>query len=139
MSSVHYIIILIVLVFIGFVLQKHFNRPNPDDYYPPKVDTLPEYFSVSVSAEVDEKGGKKAFVNLFERYGFSGNGPSIEQVIRKNVKLKGVEYDSEGDMFSAYTTSKGQFEELVKSVKCIEEIKCLDDWLNKAKWALLKE
>lgn len=134
-----YLLIFFALFLIGLVVFREFNRPDPGQFYPPKVRALPEYFSVSVIVEVDEKDGKKAFVKLFEKYGFSGNGPSIEQVIRKNIKLRNIEFDSEGGMFAAYTTDNAQYVEMVNAIKCIEDIKCLDKWLNNARWTLIKE
>lgn len=116
-----------------------FSWPNHKEYYAPVVYGQAEYLSISIPVEVDDKDGKKAFVKLFEKYGFSGNGPSIEQVVRTNNSFDNVEYGSEGDSFFMYVKDKADFDEILSKMKCIENTECLNRWLNKSRVALIKE
>jgi hypothetical protein len=135
----HILVILLAALLIVVSIKKVSANPDLDSYYPPEIDIDDEYYSISILVEIDEKNGKKAFVKLFEKYGFSGNGPSIEQVIRKNTSFQDVEFNSEGDAFLMYARDKAHQAQIVNELKCIQDIQCLDKWLKKASWILLKE
>lgn len=135
----HIVVILIVALSIVVSIKNVSANPDVDSYYPPKIEIDEEYFGISIIVEIDEKNGKKPFVELFEKYGFSGNGPSIEQVIRKNTSFKGVEFNSEGDAFLMYAQDQAHQANIVSELKCIEDIHCLNKWLKKASWILVKE
>jgi hypothetical protein len=138
-ENLHILVIILVALLIVISIKKVSANPDLESYYPPVVDTDDEYYAISILVEIDEKNGKQAFVKLFEKYGFSGNGPSIEQVIRKNTSFQDVEYNSEGDAFLMYARDKVHQTEIVNELKCIEDIKCLNKWLKNASWILIKE
>lgn len=133
--------IVLIVLFVMFLIYwlRPFSWPDHKQYYAPVVYSDVEHLSISVPVEIAEKEGKKAFVRLFEKYGFSGNGPAIEQVIRMNNSFDNVEYDSEGDSFFMYVNNKADFENVLAKVKCIENTECLNSWLNKSRLVLIKE
>ncbi|GAB1263578.1 hypothetical protein [Aurantivibrio infirmus] len=110
-----------------------------DKYYAPTVYSSLEYFSISIPVEIAEKNGKLSFVKLFEKYGFSGNGQAIEQVVRKNIGGNVGEYDSEADAFYINAKDSSEYTELLTKIKCIEEIACLNKWLQNATSIIIKE
>jgi hypothetical protein len=112
---------------------------NPNDFYAPKLLLDEERMTFVVPVEIDARDGKKSFVKLFELYGFSGNGPSIEQVIRHNVPGIGGSFDSEGDAFVLLASNKADFEDARAKLKCIENVECLSSWLARAQSLLFKE
>lgn len=107
-------------------------------YYAPKIYSNYQNLSISIPVEITDKEGLVSFVRLFESYGFSGNGPAIEQVIKANLTASG-RYDSEGDAFYVYAQSQGEYHHLLAELKCIEDIECLDRWLENASTILFKE
>lgn len=112
---------------------------NPNDYYAPKLLSDEKTLAFVVPVEIEQRNKKKSFVKLFEIYGFSGNGPSIEQVVRYNApNLKGS-FDSEGDAFVLIASNKPDYESTLLQLKCLEDMKCLIDWLMQAKSIVLKE
>jgi hypothetical protein len=112
---------------------------NPRDFYEPKLFADEEHLILVVPVEIEARGGKKSFVRLFELYGFSGNGPSIEQVVKHNAPGIAGEFDSEGDAFVLRVASKAEFEAARVQLKCLEQVECLSSWLAEAKTILLKE
>ncbi|MBL0731207.1 hypothetical protein [Piscinibacter sp. HJYY11] len=112
---------------------------NPDDYYAPKLLSDEKLLTFVIPVEIDERAGKKSFVKLFELYGFSGNGPSIEQVVKHNVPRIAGRFDSEGDAFVLIVSSRSDFEATRTKLRCVEDVKCLSNWLAGAKSILLKE
>lgn len=58
---------------------------DPSEFYAPKLYADETSLTISIPVEIAGRDGKKSFVKLFELHGFSGNGPSIEQVVRRNV------------------------------------------------------
>ncbi len=112
---------------------------NPDDFYAPKLLSDPAQRSIVIAVEVGDRGGKKSFVKLFELYGFSGNGPSIEQVIKRNAPDMVGSFDSEGAAFVFVASSPSGFESARAKLKCVEEMKCLASWLDAAKSIPFKE
>ena len=133
------VIILLVSLLFVIVLKKLSKNPDLSQFNTPEILSDDEYYSISIPVEIDDKNGKKAFVQLFEQYGFSGNGPSIEQIVRKNTKFSGVEFDSEGDCFLMYAQSREHQAEILNELKRIQNIDCLNSWLRKASWILIKE
>lgn len=119
--------------------NKEKPTPNISQYYTPKVLAMKEFLSIQIPVEIGEKNGKKSFVDLFELYGFSGNGPSIEQVVKKNINLKNVQFDSEGDVCIILVKKDNDFDNILQEVKCIEDINCLVKWLNKSFNMIYKE
>ena len=107
-------------------------------YYPPTIYSDTQYLSISIPVEISEKGGRPSFVHLFEKYGFSGNGPAIEQVVRANLTASG-EYDSEGDAFYVRAKKRGEYDYILTELRCIEDIECLNKWLDNASTILFKE
>lgn len=116
-----------------------FSFPDPNDYYAPTVLSFPEYLTITIGAEIEEKNGKKAFTSLLNKYGFSGNGPSIEQVIARNTDIDNVQFDSEAGAFFMRASNEMNYEKALKSLKCIEDVECLDRWLKNSRWILFKE
>jgi hypothetical protein len=112
---------------------------NPNDFYAPKLLVNEERMTFVVPVEIDAREGKKSFVKLFELYGFSGNGPSIEQVIRHNVPSLAGSFDSEGDAFVLLASSRAEFDASRAKLNCIEKVECLSTWLAKAQTILIKE
>jgi hypothetical protein len=112
---------------------------NPDDFYAPKLLLDEKLLTFVIPVEIDERAGKKSFVKLFELYGFSGNGPSIEQVVKHNMPRIAGKFDSEGDAFVLTVLSRSDFEATRTELKCVEEVKCLASWLAGAKSILHKE
>ena len=127
-------ILLLSLVIIVLLAKRAKINPDLTKYYPPKILSHAEDLSIQVPVVIEPKDGKEAFVELFELYGFSGNGPSIAQVIRKNTNFKAVTYDCEGDCFLMYAKDSRQFVQIMDKLKCIENIECLNDWLRKSFW-----
>ena len=112
---------------------------NPTDFYAPKVYSDQATLTISVPVEIGEKDGRKSFVNLFEAYGFSGNGPSIEQVVKRNMPNLNGAFDSEGDAFVVRVSTPEQLKEALQKLTCIEDVKCLTTWLKQAESIIGKE
>jgi hypothetical protein len=136
---VHYAIRCIALVLSLIGCQRREIRVDPTDFYSPTVRTQEASRTLMVDVAIERRDGKQSFVRLFELYGFSGNGPSIEQVIRRNVGAIQGRYESEGDMF-AFTAETGQdFIEMSKQLECLREIPCLQSWLENSRSVIMKE
>lgn len=112
---------------------------DTNNFYAPKLIADENLLILTVPVEIAERDGQKSFVKLFELYGFSGNGPSIEQVIKHNVPQIAGRFDSEGDAFSLTVSNKPDFEAMRTKLKCIEQVPCLATWLAEAKSILFKE
>jgi hypothetical protein len=112
---------------------------NPNDFYAPKVYSDQATLTISIPVEVGEKNGKKSFVKLFELYGFSGNGPSIEQVVKRNMTELSGTFDSEGDAFVVRVATSEQLKQALQKMKCVEDVKCLATWLKKSESICSKE
>ena len=110
-----------------------------EQYYPPTVHSNAEFRSISIPVEILDKDGKRSFIHLFEAYGFSGNGPSIEQVILFNVGRNAGELDSEGNAFYLYASDAESYHELLTDIQCVEKIICLNKWLINASSIIIKE
>ena len=132
------VVCILVLLFLFYWIRPLAN-PNVDDYYPPQIYSDETYFSISIPVEIDLKDGKHSFVKIFNAYGFSGNGPSIEQVIKANIDFSPVEFDSEGDAFFMYAADREQYLIVLNEIRCIEKVSCLKKWVKKARWKLIKE
>jgi len=115
------------------------NADELNGFYPPTVHSNKQYFSISIPVEIAEKDVKQSFIHLFERYGFSGNGPSIEQVVMTYIGENAGQYDSEGDAFYIYTTDQISHANLLNKIKCIEKLECLNKWLQNANSIIIKE
>lgn len=111
----------------------------PSDFYAPTLYTDQATLTISIPVEIDDKNGKKSFVRLFEAYGFSGNGPSIEQVVKRNVAELPGTFDSEGDAFVLRVASQPSFDEAVSKLKCVEDVACLAGWLKQSSSIIVKE
>lgn len=110
-------------------------------YYTPTVRHT-EYkgrYSVVIGVEIVEKQSKQSFIKLFNQYGFSGNGPSIEQVVLKNISRRKGSVNSEGEMFCIEFKNKNNFELFLKDIKQIEDISTLNIWLANASGQHYKE
>jgi hypothetical protein len=108
-------------------------------FYAPKVFSQEEVLTITIPVEVAAHAGKIAFVKLFEHYGFSGNGPAIEQVVRYNLPEMRAQFDSEGDAFFARFRDKREYLTALEKLQCMEDVKCLSTWLRNASAILLKE
>ena len=135
------LLIIVVLGLLALLLLSGGKKVNDlERYYAPKVHSGTEAgYWINIPVEIDVKDGKESFISMFEQYGFSGNGPSIEQVVRKNVQLEGAFYDSEGDNFFVYFDDHADFQNGLNELRCIEDIHCLSAWLGKASSILIKE
>ena len=112
---------------------------NPDDFYASKLLSDERLLTLVVPVEIDKRAGKKSPVKLFELYGFSGNGPSIEQVVKHNAPHLAGKFDSEGDAFVLTLSNRSDFDAARATLKCVEDVKCLSSWLASARFILLKE
>ena len=112
---------------------------NLDDYYAPKLLSDEVLLTLVIPVEIDERNGKKSPVKLYELYGFSGNGPSIEQVVKHNAPRIAGKFDSEGDAFVLTVPNKSDFDAARATLRCVEEVKCLASWLASARSILVKE
>lgn len=105
---------------------------NTNEFYAPKIYADEATLTISIPVEVGDKNGKKSFVKLFELYGFSGNGPSIEQVIKRNMAELTGTFDSEGDAFVVRVASTEKLKAALQKLKCVEDVKCLATWLKQS-------
>jgi hypothetical protein len=112
---------------------------NPNDFYAPKVYSDQATLTLSIPVEVGEKNGKKSFVKLFELYGFSGNGPAIEQVVKHNMTELSGTFDSEGDAFVVRVATPEKLKAALQKLKCVEDVMCLATWLKLSESILGKE
>jgi hypothetical protein len=112
---------------------------DPTQYYAPKLLVQDDRLVIAIPVEVGEQDGKLSFVKLFEHYGFSGNGPSIEQVVRHNVLSTGAEFDSEGDAFLVRFSNKAEYMATLEKLRCMEDVHCLSTWLRSASSIFIKE
>ena len=112
---------------------------NPSDYYAPKIVAHDKLLTISIPVEVKERDGKKSFVKLFALYGFSGNGPSIEQVVRRNLSDVTADFNSEGDAFVMRVSNKTDYVSALQKLKCVEDVACLTTWLENSRSVLIKE
>lgn len=110
-----------------------------EQYYPPTVYSNAGFRSISIPVEILDKDGKRSFIHLFEVYGFSGNGSSIEQVILFNIGRNAGELDSEGDAFYLYSSDAESYHKLLADIQCVEKIVCLNTWLMNASSIIIKE
>ena len=110
------------------------------DFYCPN----PYYFSsnsmhsISIPVKVEVINGVRSFVEVMKLYGFSGNGPSIEQVIRKNITLP-AEYDSEGEACVIYFKSRSQMSEFSNTLVNISNQSIFHSWVYNSRGVLIKE
>ena len=128
-----------LLLIAAYTARGLFRIPDMGLYYAPKMYSEPKYFSISIPVEIEKKGDKISFVELFHVYGFSGNGPSIEQVVKANIKTKQLEYDSEGDTFVVYALDQESYIQLLNELEAVKRIESLNGWLRKAAWMPIKE
>lgn len=134
------IVIAATLLLIGaYTIRALFRTPNLGLYYAPTIYSEPRYFSISIPVEIEKKGDKISFIELFNVYGFSGNGPSIEQVVKANINSEKLEYDSEGDTFVVYAPDHDSYILLLKELEAVKQIELLNGWLRKAAWVPIKE
>ncbi len=112
---------------------------DPSGFYAPKLYADENSLIISIPVEIAERDGKKSFVKLFELHGFSGNGPSIEQVVRRNVGDDIGTFDSEGDAFVVRLANAAEFGVVRGKLKCVEEVTCLAGWLKNSDSILFKE
>jgi hypothetical protein len=129
----------VVLLAIAFTVRGLFRDPNLSAFYPPTVQAIPQYLSVTIPVEIGKKGDRQSFVELFKVYGFSGNGPSIEQVVKANTKVAGITYDSEGDAFVALASDKESYGHFLKEIDAVAHVESLNAWLRRAAWTPIKE
>lgn len=139
MKILKIIVVCILLVLFVFYWIRPLANPDITEYYPPIIYSDETYFSITIPVEIDLKDGKRSFTELFNAYGFSGNGPSIEQVVRANTHFASVQFDSEGDAFVMYTSNEEQYLSILNELRCMEEIACLKKWVKTARWVLIKE
>jgi hypothetical protein len=93
----------------------------------------------SIPVEVEKKGDRASFVELFNVYGFSGNGPSIEQVVKANIQARNLRYDSEGDAFFVHVPDQETYLQVLKELEAVTRIESLNVWLRNAVWIPIKE
>jgi len=131
----------ILLAFAAFLLSACGAKANanPDNFYAPKLLSDERLLTLVVSVEIDSRDGKKSPAKLFEFYGFSGNGPSIEQVVKHNAPHLTGKFDSEGDAFVLTLSNRPDFDAARATLRCVEDVKCLASWLASARSILLKE
>ncbi len=134
------IIVIVVLVATGaYTVRGLFRTTDLDLYYTPTLHSESQYLSISIPVEIEKKGNQVSFVELFNVYGFSGNGPSMEQVVKANIKAKNLEYDSEGDAFLVYAPDQETYLHAMKDLEAVTRIESLNIWLRKAAWIPIKE
>jgi hypothetical protein len=134
------IVITVALAAIGAYTARGLLRTTDLGlYYPPTLFLQSQHCSISIHVEIDKKGNKESFVKLFNIYGFSGNGPSIEQVVKANIKTKKLVYDSEGDTFLIHAPDQETYLRVLKELEAITRIELLNVWLRNTAWILIKE
>ena len=138
-SGMRIIPFLVAAVAFLFGCESKSPSVHPDEFYAPTIHSDELRLTLVVSVEIAERNSKRAFVKLFELYGFSGNGPSIEQVVRHNAPSLIATFDSEGDAFVLKASSKPHFEAALQKLKCLEDVNCLNTWLKNASSILMKE
>lgn len=112
---------------------------NPSEFYAPKLYADQTSLTISIPVVIAERDGKKSFVKLFELHGFSGNGPSMEQIVRRNLGDNIGMFDSEGDAFVVRLANAAEFGAVLGKLKCVEEVTCLAGWLKNSESILFKE
>jgi hypothetical protein len=144
------------LLCMGFLLLSSCSEQRPDVPVsstqlpnPPMASTFP--FDVSKEEDVDARmanrqyriqcpvGEIDGYYELFEEYGFGGNGPSwVEHISaildEKDPKvLDHLEFDEEGDTFLAYADSEEIVNRFMKAVRPVfADKKSLKKYLSKA-------
>lgn len=115
--------------------QERFNT------YPPRIISNDHdgIFTLQIPVETESKNGKPSFIEIFKYYGFSGNGPSIEQVIRYNLGSGNAEFDSEGDCFRVLFSSKGDMMRYYARLINIINEDDLHRWVYNARRIVFKE
>jgi len=131
--------VLAIVVIGAYIFKGPFRTPDLGQYYPPTLYHDSQYHSISIAVEIDKKRNKVSFVDLFNIYGFSGNGPSMEQVVKANLGTRNVEYDSEGDAFIVYAPNQETYVQVLKELEAVTRIESLNAWLRKAAWIPIKE
>jgi hypothetical protein len=112
---------------------------DPDEFYAPKLRVVDSASFIAIDVEIEQRGTKSSFIHLFEHYGFSGNGPAIEQVVRENLSGERGRFDSEGDVFFYQASDGADLAAVAHQLRCIEDVKCLQTWIRNARWTLMKE
>lgn len=133
------ILLVLIAAVLAYTLRGWLHQPDLSQYYAPHINLIPEYHTVSIPVEIAMKAGKQPFSKLFNIYGFSGNGPSIEQVVRANISVKNVAYDSEGDAFYVKAPDMETYLQVADELSSLHRLETLQSWLKNAAWILLKE
>jgi hypothetical protein len=144
------------LLCIGFLLMSNCSEKRLDvpvsstqSLTPPMTNTFP--FDVSKEEDVDAQmanrqywiqcpvGEIDGYHELFEEYGFGGNGPSWVEHINAILEEKDpqildhLEFDEEGDTFLVYADSQETVNRFMKSVHPVfADKKSLKKYLSKA-------
>ena len=133
------VVVICLIASVLYTARGLFRALDTSNYYPPTVHADSQYRSISIAVEIDKKGGKSSFVDLFRAYGFSGNGPAIEQVVKINIETKNLRYDSEGDAFVVVAADQESYLQAVREISEILKIETLNNWLRKSAWIPIKE
>ncbi len=109
--------------------------------YPPRIVVIdrPDVREIQIPVEIEKKNGKVSFIEIFRYYGFSGNGPSIEQVVRYNIRNLKAEYDSEGDCFRVMFSGKEDLDRYHDLLKTVLTEYGLHRWVYNARGITFKE
>lgn len=137
---VKYICMTMTLV-LQFSCANRDYRSEGFNSYPPRIVVMdsPGAHEIQIPVEIELKNGKQSFIEIFRYYGFSGNGPSIEQVIRYNLRYENAEYDSEGDCFRVVFSSKDDLDRYHLLLKPVTNEDGLHRWVYNARKIFFKE
>jgi hypothetical protein len=124
---------------VAYIGRGLLRDPDLGGYYAPTLLQVPQTLSISIPVEIEKKQGKASFVELFKVYGFSGNGPSIEQVVSANTKIRSVRYDSEGGAFVVIAPDQETYLQVLRELDAVTQVQTLNAWLRKAAWTPIKE
>ncbi len=135
-KNITFIINLNLIIFLS--CNNNFE-PFKFNSYPPEIIKDDKYFIIQIPAEIDKKENKNPFSVILQRYGFSGNGASIEQIIKYNIKYNKVNYNSEGGSFRAEFKNKQDLDEYYLLIKPVLDEGMLHKWTFNARHILIKE
>jgi hypothetical protein len=114
-------------------------EPVSFNTYPPAILIDDKNFTIQIPAEAGRKNNKDPFAVILQKYGFSGNGQSIEQVVKHNIRYKKVKYNSEGDCFRAEFADKPDMDEFILLIQPMLQEEELHKWTFNARHILIKE
>ena len=135
---------LLFIIFYFFTItfsgcnESKFN-PITFNTYSPTIIKDDKHLFIQIPVEIDKKNNKNPFSIILQKYGFSGNGPSIEQIIKFNISFKNAIYNSEGDCFRVEFKSLNELNEYFSLLKPIQDEEILHKWTFNAKNIILKE